>query len=187
MSFIHHLSKEEAPILSKPFYGNGSASPLTKTLAHVPTLLQQTMPFISRALGSSAIDFRTKEIVILRTSVRQRCVFCVNTHTSVALRASLSEEEIVHLRETDDAASHFSSKKDQAIVRWTDAMSGDTITISSQLREEIKNYCSEAEIVELSMLVSATVMLNRYCTALELQPSEDCIAVLSSKGLVYSC
>ena len=187
MSFIHHLSKQEAPLLSKSFYGNGSASPLTKTLAHVPTLLQQTMPFISRALGASAIDFRTKEIVILRTSVIQSCVFCVNTHTSVALRASLSEEEIVHLRETDAAASYFSSKREQAIIRWTDAMSGHKVIISPQLQKEIKRHCSDAEIVELSMLVSATIMLNRYCTALELQPSEECIALLKSKGLVYTC
>jgi len=187
MSFVHHLSKEEAPILSKNFYGKNGASPLTKTLAHVPTLLQQTMPFISRVLGASAIDFRTKEIVILRTSVLQKCVFCINTHSAVALQASLLSEEILELRNAQQIGNGCFSKKERVMIRWTDAISNDPNAISSQLREEMQRHFSDAEIVELSMLVSATIMLNRYCTALALPPSEECLALLASKGLAYTC
>jgi len=187
MSFVPHLSKEEAPILSKNFYGKNGASPLTKTLAHVPTLLQQTMPFISRALGASAIDFRTKEIVILRTSVLQQCLFCINTHSAVALQASLLAEEILELHHGQQIGTAYFSQKERIMIAWTDAISKDPNMISSSLREQMQRYFSAAEIVELTMLVSATVMLNKYCTALGLPPSEECLALLASKGLAYTC
>ena len=136
MPYIHHLTKEQAPLLSKTFYGEGTPSPLTATLAHVPTLLTQAMPFIGRSLGTSAIDFRTKEIVILRTSALQDCHFCVHTHAAVALKAKLSNPEIITLRWSDSPADVFASQREQSIIHWTDALASNPPRITPELRED---------------------------------------------------
>ena len=94
MSIVRLLTKSEAPLIAKSFYTQEKAGPLTSSLAHAPTLLKESMPFISRALGPSAIDFRTKEIVILRTSIHLSCFYCVNTHTVIASKC-LNKEELV--------------------------------------------------------------------------------------------
>ena len=45
--------------------------------------LEVTMPFLDAALGPSAVDARTKELVILRTSAVMGCRYCIQTHTVV--------------------------------------------------------------------------------------------------------
>lgn len=64
----------------------------------MPELLEVAMPFLGVALGPSALDWRTKEIVIVRTSALARCRYCVQAHTVVALDAGLTRAEVTALR-----------------------------------------------------------------------------------------
>jgi len=67
-------------------------------LAQVPELLQVAVPFIGAALGPSGIDWRSKEIVIVRTSALAGGHYCVAAHTVVALDAGLDRREVTALR-----------------------------------------------------------------------------------------
>ena len=66
------VTAAQAPLLAQPFLAGGDPGPIVAALAPVPEALEVAMPFIGMVLGPSAIDVRTKEIVILRTSGR-RC------------------------------------------------------------------------------------------------------------------
>ncbi|HEV8116084.1 MAG TPA: carboxymuconolactone decarboxylase family protein, partial [Acidimicrobiales bacterium] len=92
------VSAAEAPLLAQPYFSGGDPGPIVAALAHVPEMLEVTLPFIGAVLGPSAIDLRTKEIVILRTSARASCRFCVESHTLVALDSGLSVPEVRALR-----------------------------------------------------------------------------------------
>jgi len=70
-------------------YGGGDPGPIVAALAQVPELLQVAVPFIGAALGPSGIDWRSKEIVIVRTSALAGGHYCVAAHTVVALDAGL--------------------------------------------------------------------------------------------------
>ncbi|MGI8439509.1 MAG: hypothetical protein ACR2NV_04800 [Thermoleophilaceae bacterium] len=68
------IDAEQAPILARPYYSDeGPPSPLTASLAHVPEILEVTLPFVGRILGPSAVDARTKELVVVRTSALMEC------------------------------------------------------------------------------------------------------------------
>ena len=55
--------------MARPYYGeDGAASPLTRSLAQVPELLEVTLAFVARVYGETSVDLRTKELVILRVS-----------------------------------------------------------------------------------------------------------------------
>ncbi|HEV8116645.1 MAG TPA: hypothetical protein VGP53_10440, partial [Acidimicrobiales bacterium] len=61
------LTAAGAPLLARPYFAGGDPGPIVAVLAHVPEMLEVTLPFIGAVLGPSAIDLRTKEVVILRT------------------------------------------------------------------------------------------------------------------------
>ena len=183
MPLVNSLSPSEVPITVRSFFANGDPGPIVSTLAHVPELMTKTLPFIGAALGASGIDLRTKEIVILRTSSQQACSYCTQTHCYAARHAGLTREEVVALCEEDKAFEVFTTAKEATLVRWTDTISASAKPISESLKQELAAHFDEAEIVELTLLVGATVMLNRYATALSLPVDPTHLAFLKSEGL----
>lgn len=167
MSRVELITPETAPISVRGFFQNGQPGPLTASLAQVPELLDAAMPFIGMILSPSGIDFRTKEIVILRVSAWQGCRYCLGTHSVIAHQSGFSLDELEILRDVAREKLIFSSKE-QELLAWVDLLSQTGKEISSQASEGIKKCYTDAEIIELTMLVGATIMLNRYCTALNL-------------------
>jgi len=180
---VRLLGAAEAPILARPFYGQGPISPIVASLAQVPEMLEVTMPFVATVLGPSALDARTKEIVILRTSARLECSYCVASHTVVALDSGLSLGEARALREEVPVDSEFSAAEDLALLAFVDAVAGAAGPVDQQVRSELTRLVGEPALVELTLLCGATIMLNRYCTALELPVSAAVLARLAREGL----
>ena len=178
---VRNLSPADAPLTVQSFFANGQPGPLTATMAHVPELLIATMPFISKALSPAALSFRQKELIILRTSVIQQCSYCVGTHSVVALKADLSDDEINALRCPSLPLGVF-SKSEMVLLNWVGRLTQTAAVLTDENRRELSKYYEEHEIVDLLICVGATMMLNRYATALELPLAAAHIDVLASKG-----
>jgi AhpD family alkylhydroperoxidase len=147
-------------------------------LAQVPELLTVTMPFLGAVLGPSSIPARTKELVILRTSTRAACRYCVDSHTVVARDVGLSVAEVRALRAEADAEAAFPDRADRAVLEWCDAVVG-TGPVDSTARLRLLCFFAEHEVVELTLLAASTLLLNRFCTALELPTSSAVLARLA--------
>jgi len=78
------LGAADTPLLAQPFFANGDPGPVSPCRRTCPRW-RRWPPFIGTVLGPSAIDARTKEIVILRTSARASYRYRVESHTLVAL------------------------------------------------------------------------------------------------------
>ncbi len=184
MSVVALFNGESAPETTRPFFAGGDPGPIASSLAHVPQMMQKALPFIGVTFGPSGIDSRTKEIAILRASALQKCRYCVNTHSFVARNTGLSKDEVLALRNAG-AAKAFTSEREKALIRWTDAVALGPQDIQRDLQEEMKQHFKEAEVVELTMLIGATVMLNRYATALDLPVAAAHLEFLENEGLVF--
>jgi AhpD family alkylhydroperoxidase len=177
---VELIEAAQAPLLARPYYGeDGSASPLTRSLAHVPELLEVTLPFIGRVLGETSIDARTKELVILRVSARSGCRYCVEAHTVAAWDAGLSVEETAGLRGTPAGLS----PREAALVEWCDALCAAPAPVPDEVAERVGAQFPKHEIVELTLVAGATLMLNHFCTALELPTSPATLARLREAGV----
>ena len=171
MTRINTITVEQAPISVRSYYQNGYPGDLVASLAQVPELLDVSMPFISMILSPSGLDLRIKEIIVLRSSVLQSCRYCIGTHTVVAHKAGFSLMEVQELRSLESVCSSF-SQKEQSLIRYIDQVAGTRKSIEDTLMKELKTLYSDAEVVEITLLIGATMMLNRYCTALEIPLSE---------------
>jgi AhpD family alkylhydroperoxidase len=180
---VHLIEADQAPLLAKAFFGGGDPGPITATMAHVPDLVEVALPFLGTILSPSNVDFRTKEIVILRTSALLACRYCVDSHTPVALDAGLSADEAHALRnESASITETFIEPREQALIAWIDAVATGTGRVAPATRSTMGKLFAEHEIVELTVLIGATMLLNRYASALELPVGTDTITRLAVEG-----
>jgi AhpD family alkylhydroperoxidase len=185
---VRALTEMDAPLLAKPFYGGGDPGPITATMAHVPELLEIGLPFIGAALAPSAIPFRTKEIVILRTSAMLACRYCIDSHTPVALDSGLSHDQVRALRNEPGTSTNaaFPDDADRAVIAWIDEVAAGRGPIKAEVNQlTVKNF-AEHEIVELTLTITVTMLLNRYATSLQLPVSEGTLTRLTAEGFTHS-
>lgn len=177
------VDREQAPLLARRFYGDGPASPITASLAQVPELLEVTLPFIAGALGPASLDERAKEIAILRTSALLGCRYCVQTHTAVALDAGLSSHEVRALRGDGEIEQVFTDPRERVTIEWIDAVALGRGPVDQAITARTSELLEDHQLVELTLAVGATLMLNRYCSALELPTSAATLERLAAEGL----
>jgi len=60
MPNIQLFAAEQAPLLAKPYFGEGDVSPIVAALAQVPEFLTVGLPFIGSVLGDWSICERWK-------------------------------------------------------------------------------------------------------------------------------
>jgi len=179
---VELITAEGAPLLARPFFTSGDPGPITAALAQVPELLEATAPFLGAVLGPSALPERLKEIVILRTSARASCRYCVEAHTVVARDAGLSVPEVRALRGELEAGEEFADPAERAVIGWCDELVGaGPVQAASAAR--LGESFADHEVVELTLLAVTTLLLNRFCTALGLPTSPQVLARLAAEGL----
>ena len=183
MTTIARVELDQVPLLARPYFADGDPGPIVRSLAQVPELLTVALPFIGAALGPSAISFRAKEIVIVRTSALAGCRFCVQTHAVVALEAGLTPDEVAALQSCGPTDAAFHDPRERALLRWVDVVAGGG-PVSDQERAAVLRSWSDHEVVELTAVVGATLMLNRYATALALPTAPEAVERLAQEGLL---
>ncbi len=178
VALVHAAS---APLLARDLFASGDPGPIVASLAQVPELLAPTLPFLGAVLGPSWIPLRDKEIVILRTSAVLGCRYCTEAHTVVALDSGLTRDEVRALRGELPLDEAFPEPDDRALVAWCDAVAHGVDADLERARAGL--IADDARVVELTLLVSTTVLLNRYATALALPTSPDVRDRLVKEGL----
>ena len=173
MSTIELIGPDQSPLLLRDLYADGDPGPIVGALAHVPELCQTALPFVGSALGPSAVPLRTKEIVILRASVRMACTYCTDTHTVVASDSGLTADEVRALRQEDDPETVFTDEADRAVIAWVDALTDGPGAIPADVVARLKEHVEDHVIVDLTVTAGTTIMLNRLATALVLPTSEE--------------
>ncbi len=166
----------------RSWFERGQRGALTATLAHVPELLETIMPFLGQALNPLAVDEASKEMAILRASVLQGCGYCLQNHTVAALDSGLSPQQVRALRGEAPMAEAFPAPAHQALIGWVEAVAGGVGPVPDAPMAALAMHFEPHQVVELTLCVSATLMINRYCTALALPVSDRCRQRLRQEG-----
>jgi AhpD family alkylhydroperoxidase len=168
VSRVPLLEADQAPPLSRAWYRpDGTASPLTRSLATAPDVMETLMPFLGQIMGESAVDLATKELVTLRVSELSGCRYCLAAHRPLALEAGLSADEVEAVCGGSPAAL---DERQRAIVDWVDAVTLDPAGVDDELTARVLDHVRDDQLVELTLLAGAIRMLNQYCTAFDIPP-----------------
>ena len=176
------MTPASAPLLTRGAFADGQPDPITAVLAQVPELFDVTLPFIGATLGPSFVPSRAKEIVILRTSTLLECEYCVGAHTVVAVDAGLTHDELRALRSELVWADVFADPAERALIDWTDAIAQGRGPVDAATATAMTRHWADAAVVEITVLIGTTMMLNRLCTGLALPLGAETLVRLAAEG-----
>ncbi len=169
MSRLRLLERESAPLPSRRWYrDDGSASPLTRSLATAPDVMATLMPFLGVVYGETSLDLATKELVILRVSRLNGCRYCLAAHRPAARDAGVPAEQIEAL--CDERPLDELPERERAIVDWADLVTRAPSEVTDDLTARLLDHVREDQLVELTLVAGTTTMLNQYCTAFGIPP-----------------
>ncbi len=176
------LEAQDAPISVQHYFSGGDPGPIVAALANVPELVAPTLAFVGAALGDGSVGGRLKEFAVLRTSALQGCTYCIHAHTSVAFDVGLTDEEVHALRGDGPIEEAFPNVAERAAIGWIDALAGATGAIPDDVWQAAREHWPEHVLVEITVTVGATMLLNRFATGLRLPSGADAVARLAGAG-----
>ena len=163
------LERDAAPLPSRRWFrDDGGASPLTRSLAAAPDVLESLLPFLAKIYSESSLDLATKELVILRVSQLNGCRYCLAAHRPAAVEAGVSVQHVAAL--CDERPLTELPERERAIVDWTDLVTLAPAEVTDELTARLLDHLREDQLVELTLVAGVTTMLNQYCTAFAIPP-----------------
>lgn len=125
---------------------------------------------VEERIGKSALEKSLTELVRLRASQINGCAYCVDMHTTDARNGGETERRlatVVVWRETP-----FFTDRERAALEWTEAL---TLVSQEHVPDAVWNavrpHFSDAELVDLSLLISAINAWNRFAIAFRKLPA----------------
>lgn len=167
MSRLRLLERDEAPLLVRAIYAaDGSASALKRSLANAPDLLETLLPFLGQIYDEGSVDIVTKELVVVRVSQLNGCRYCLASHRPIALDVGAEEAHVAAI--CDELPLRDLPERERTIVEWVDAFVLDPAGITDEFVARVLDHLRDDQLVELAVLIGATELLNKYCTAFDL-------------------
>jgi uncharacterized peroxidase-related enzyme len=135
-----------------------------KALAHRPDMLKNFLGFYA-SVGRS-LDRKLYELIYIRVSLINQCHYCLQHHLASSKRAGLTAEDWAALKANDH--SRF-TEKERAALAYTEKLTRNPHSVTDADFADLKKHFSEAEIVDLHLLVGLANLTNRFTDPLGLE------------------
>ncbi len=166
---ISPISKESAapeiqPILDKLTHGFGKVPDFFGTMARVPEVLANFIPFYSAVIEHGTVERKYKELAYLKTSLINGCEYCFRAHSASGKKNGVSDDQIKAL-----AFFHRSpafDAKEKAVILYAERVTRGASAIRPPALDELKQYFNDDQIVELTLAIAVANFTNRFNDAL---------------------
>ncbi|MEL6876085.1 MAG: carboxymuconolactone decarboxylase family protein [Pseudomonadota bacterium] len=132
---------------------------LTRFFAHCPEQALGLMAFGGALKMNRSLPDRMVELVRLRIAFFNQCRSCMAIRYSDALDDGLDEELVCSLEKP--AESENLSDAEKIAIRYGELFARDHLAIDDKIHDQLREYFSEAQIVELGMTVAFFVGFGR--------------------------
>jgi uncharacterized peroxidase-related enzyme len=167
MARIALIENESATPEVKEIYEKalrGKPGNAQKALAHRPEMLKNFLPFYA-SVGRS-LDRKLYEMIYLCVSFINGCNYCQQHHVASSKRVGLTPEDWRALK--DGNYARF-TEKEQSALAYAEKLTRTPQGITDADFEKLKKHFSDAEIVDLHLLVGLTNLTNRFTDPLGLE------------------
>jgi len=118
---------------------------------------------------SCGLEQSLMELVKTRASQINGCAFCINMHTQDARKHGETEQRLYVLNAWDEASIY--TPRERAALAWTEAVTLIFETHApDDVYEEVRKHFSEAETVNLTMLIATINAWNRLAISFRAMP-----------------
>jgi 4-carboxymuconolactone decarboxylase len=165
---VASLNCEQAKLAANaPRRPDGRPLNVFATLAHRPALMARVNALGGYFVTRGVLDFRTRELVILRTAGTTRSAYELYHHRAAAARAGLSAAEVAAAE--DPSCAHEWSAADRALLDAVDELLS-TRTVSDDRWRELTAAFDDHQCLEVLLLSGFYAMLAGMLNALAVEP-----------------
>lgn len=137
---------------------NGSKTNMTMTLAQHPKLAMAYNTFGKHLLLASTLSVRPRELVVLRTAWLLKCEYEWHYHVGYGLKAGLTMEEIVAVKDGAQSPVWDGKPEDRAILQAVDDLYQDS-RISEATWRALSSFLDRHQLMDLVFTIGNYVML----------------------------
>jgi AhpD family alkylhydroperoxidase len=133
-----------------------------------PDTIKALMALEAQIQGSG-LEQSLIELVKTRASQINGCAYCINMHTQDARKHGETEQRLYLLNAWREAPAY--SERERAALAWTEAVTliADTHA-PDDVYQEVRKHFSEAETVNLTMLIATINAWNRLAISFRAVP-----------------
>ena len=146
-----------------------------RALLNNPAVTQAQSALAGALMGSTTLDHRLRELVILRTGWRTKSEYEFVQHVAISRRLKMTDEEILGVR--DPAACKAYSDKDRAVIAMADELHDNSI-VTPATWSRLEKWFSAAELVELILVAGFWHMMAGFLktAAIPLDPLDPTVS-----------
>ena len=166
---IAPLTKEQAaaevqPIFDKLSHGTGKIPAFFGTMARFPEAFTNFLPFYAAVIEHGTVERKYKELAYLKTSLINGCEYCFRAHSASGKKAGVTAEQIQAL-----AFYHRSdlfNAQEKAVILFAERVTRGAAGLRPPQVDELKQYFSDDQIVEITLTVCVANLTNRFNDAM---------------------
>jgi uncharacterized peroxidase-related enzyme len=166
---ISPISKENAapeiqPILDKLTHGFGKVPAFFGTMARVPEVFANFLPFYTAVIEHGTVERKYKELAYLKASLINGCEYCFKAHSASAKKNGVTDDQIKALAFFHRSPAFDAQEK--AVILYSERVTRGASAIRPAALDELKQYFNDDQIVELTLAVCVANFTNRFNDAM---------------------
>lgn len=177
MAQLPYIEPEDADPITKEVYAKAQARfemvlNIFKITGNAPEIGAKMWEIFFEILKDGCVEWKTKELLILKTTKMGECLYCVTQHETVSTRLGIPAEKQVDLVGDRYRTSPHFDEAERAILDLNVALLTDPQAISQELWSRIKKHWDDAQIVEILVTIGAYLQVSKFGDAMgvELEP-----------------
>jgi AhpD family alkylhydroperoxidase len=168
---VSYVELDQADELTQEFYGDATDRfemllNIFKVFGHTPKLGKIFTDSVMEMLQDAELDWKTKELLILKATHRNECQYCVVQHEAVSQRLGITAGKIADIEgDKYRTSSHF-TEPERALLDLTVQIGVDANRVSKGLWERLHGHFTEAQIVEAVYVITQYIAISKFGDAL---------------------
>lgn len=168
---VSYVERDQADQETQAFYDRAEDRfqlllNIFKVFGHTPELGTCFTDSVMAMLKDGELDWKTKELLILKATHRNECQYCVVQHEAVSTRLGISREKIAALEGDTYTTSPLFTEAERALLDLTVQVGVDANRVSKELWERLHAHFTEPQIVEAVYVITQYIAISKFGDAL---------------------
>jgi uncharacterized peroxidase-related enzyme len=168
------VSPESGEIYDRYMRQRGHVPNMFRTVAHRPEIFETMIAHFEAVLNTGTLPLKLKELVIVRTSQLNNCQYCLASHTRISKKLGWSEDQLAHLE--NYAKRDDFTVAEKVALRLAELMTRNERPLTDEEWQEIREFYSEGEVIELMTAIGLFNYFNRFNNLLDMETTAPVVA-----------
>lgn len=168
---VSYVEREQADEVTLAFYDRAEERfqallNIFKVFGHHPEYGTVFTDLVMAILKDGELDWLTKELLILKATLRNHCQYCVVQHERVSEMLGMTQDKIADIDGDKYKTSPLFSAGERALLDFTVQIGEDANNVSAELWERLHEHYTEPQIVEAAFVITTYIMVSKFGDAL---------------------